>query len=557
MFKPAVVSVGVAAAAFVGCLAGVSSAAAVSVQQPGTASVIVGLTSPIAVAESASGDLYVAGVSSARVLIWERPAGEANFVVVAGSTDPAVTNTGNGPATDVRFQSVAQMAMASDGSLLIADPEAGRLRRLADGVLTTVAGNGSQDVYGGDHAPVVSTGIQPTGVAVAPDGHVYLTTRALTADSGGLIGLDANGTATTLAGGGSTVPDANVPALDAWLEMTGAVATSTDGAVYFIQRTGSTGAGWVERLSGDTLEGVRSLGGFDNSSIASDGLAFDSDGVLWVLTGNVLYGVTDAEMFSVSPYAPSTTDPASPSIVPLMQLRVSGQALGSGSDGSVLLANTFYDEVRRMAGAGIWPNGWAPAKLDPVDKFPGGHVSVYVRQAGADPSYLMSGGYAPNKVASAPLTKGPTYSPSLQERFGWGGVTPGPGTVTVRVDGAERYPGGGTVWTGDPITRHFRYPTRFPAQPQSLTAKQFLPGCAELRWDPVASADHYVVQGDEGTTHPVRPFVSDDGSLTSQVTTACPAPDQPTIYTYTVWAVTDRHVWSRPAHVRIKLQPLG
>ena len=67
--------------------------------------------------------------------------------------------------------------LGPDGALYIADHDNGRVRRLgADGIIKTVAGGGSAPTgYGGDGGPATkATLFSPQGVAVAPDGTLLI-----------------------------------------------------------------------------------------------------------------------------------------------------------------------------------------------------------------------------------------------------------------------------------------------------------------------------------------------------------------------------------------------
>ena len=64
-----------------------------------------------------------------------------------------------------------------DGALYIADHDNGRVRRLGtDGIISTVAGGGTAPSgYGGDGgAATLATLYSPQGVALSPDGNLYV-----------------------------------------------------------------------------------------------------------------------------------------------------------------------------------------------------------------------------------------------------------------------------------------------------------------------------------------------------------------------------------------------
>lgn len=95
--------------------------------------------------------------------------------VVAGDGTRGFAGDG-GPATAARLSRPRGVAVAPDGSLLIADGS-NRVRRVGpDGIISTIAGNGSP-TPSGDGGPAVDAGVRaPAGVAAAPDGGVLIAT---------------------------------------------------------------------------------------------------------------------------------------------------------------------------------------------------------------------------------------------------------------------------------------------------------------------------------------------------------------------------------------------
>ena len=114
--------------------------------------------------------------------------------LVAGNGVPGFSGD-NGPATSAQVGGPRGLAVDSAGNVYIADSYANRVRKVSNGVITTVAGNGTQG-FSGDNGPAISAQLyQPFGLAVDSAGNLYI------ADWGnGRIREVSNGVITTVAG---------------------------------------------------------------------------------------------------------------------------------------------------------------------------------------------------------------------------------------------------------------------------------------------------------------------------------------------------------------------
>ena len=152
------------------------------------------LTSPSAVAVDPAGNVYIADFGNNRV---RKVGADGNIVTIAGSglqgfagDGAAATQAGlNGP-----------LGLAADASgVYIADSGNNRIRKVTpDGNINTIAGTGVP-TYGGDSGLAINTSIvNPTGLAVDSSGTLYFT------DGGAYVfRIDTSGVVTTIAGNGS------------------------------------------------------------------------------------------------------------------------------------------------------------------------------------------------------------------------------------------------------------------------------------------------------------------------------------------------------------------
>jgi hypothetical protein len=163
------------------------------------------------VAVGADGAIYVADGGAHRVRV-VRP--EGTIDAFAGTGEPGHAGDG-GPATEASLQRPSALTLGPDGALYIADTGNAVVRRVgADGVITTVAGNGERG-YAGDGGPATGARLRtPEGVAVAADGTLYIADW----NDHRIRRVGADGTITTIAGGGAPgITGDGGPGLDATL----------------------------------------------------------------------------------------------------------------------------------------------------------------------------------------------------------------------------------------------------------------------------------------------------------------------------------------------------
>jgi trimeric autotransporter adhesin len=130
------------------------------------------LAGPEGVAVDSAGNLYIADTGNSRI----RRVSNGVITTVAGNgcgSNGCGFSGDNGPATSAELTNAEGIAVDSAGNLYIADTYNQRIRRVSNGVITTVAGNGARG-FGGDNGPATSAGLSgPAGVAVDSAGNLY------------------------------------------------------------------------------------------------------------------------------------------------------------------------------------------------------------------------------------------------------------------------------------------------------------------------------------------------------------------------------------------------
>src|ERR1700739_274021 len=154
------------------------------------------LSDPFGVAADTVGNLYIADTSNHRV---RRIDTSGIITTVAGNGAEGFSGDG-GPATDATLNTPIGVAVDRAGNLYIADAFNNRIRKVnVTGVITTVAGNGDAR-FSGDHAAATNASLgAPFGVAVDAVGNLYIADTS----NHRIRKVDAFGMITTVAGKGT------------------------------------------------------------------------------------------------------------------------------------------------------------------------------------------------------------------------------------------------------------------------------------------------------------------------------------------------------------------
>ena len=237
------------------------------------------LNNPLGIAVDSNGSVYFADAANNRI---RKIAGGA-IATVAGNGVAGFSGD-NGAAANSELNNPIGIALDSSGNLYIADELNNRIRKITNGAITTVAGNGTAG-FSGDN--VVATNVElndPQGVAVDSSGNLYFSDG-----KNERVRKVTNGTITTVAGTGTPgFSGDGGPTTSAQLAFPIAVAVDAAGNLYIANLEDSVirkvSAGVITTVVGNRTLGVSGDNGPATSALLQqvDGVAVDSSGNLYV-----------------------------------------------------------------------------------------------------------------------------------------------------------------------------------------------------------------------------------------------------------------------------------
>ena len=274
-------------AAATGIITTVAGNGSIGLAQDGGPATSASLYYPRGVALDASGNLYIADQSHQRI----RKVAAATGIIttVAGNGTNAFAGDG-GAATSASLGEPCGVALDAGGNLYIADHDNYRIREVAaaTGIITTVAGNGSIGFAGDGGAATGASLYSPAGVALDASGNLYIAehdnqrVRRVAAATGIISTVAGNGS-DTFAGDGGAATSAGVGgpvgvALDASGNLY--IANQYDQRI----RKVAAATGIITTVAGNGVYGFAGDGGAATSArLASPaGIALDASGNLYI-----------------------------------------------------------------------------------------------------------------------------------------------------------------------------------------------------------------------------------------------------------------------------------
>jgi hypothetical protein len=397
---------------------------------------------------------------------------------VAGNGFPGFGGDG-GPATSAQMDAPNSAVMTADGSILIADSNNHRIRRVdPNGTMSTVAG--STAGFGGDGAPATSAFLSfPADLALLADGSYLIADN----DNNRIRRVGTDGIINTVAGDGTPAFDGDDgPATLAQINDPTGVAATSDGG-YLIADLNNRR---IRRVGGDGI--ITTVAGTGSAGFSGDG-------------------------------GPAT----------LAQLNAPDD-LSNAADGSFFIADPVNDRIRRVAPDGTIATvagtgtttfngdggpGTSTNLNNPFDAAPNAEGDLLIADTSNDRIRLLDSGAPPPPLSPPP--------------------PPAPGSLTLDPPSADRRPGDANVVTatvrntdgGIAVNRVIRWSIAGP-NAESGTATTDAQGVARITWEGVR----------EGTDT-LSAYVDTNGDLTpglgeptaqATVTWTLPVPVQGRVY---------------------------
>jgi uncharacterized protein (TIGR03437 family) len=240
------------------------------------------------IALDAAGNLYIADQFNLRVRKVSPKGVISTFAGSGYAYDPGYSPSGDGgPATDAGLGRAEGLVADTAGNLYIADSYNARIRKVSpNGIITTVAGNGTEG-YSGDGGPATKAQLnRPVGVAVDGSGNLYIADYfnyriRKVAPDGIITTIAGNGTQGHSGDGG---PAASAQVFDPY-----APVVDRAGNLYFAEINNHTirkisASGIITTVAGTGTKGYSGDGGpAVNAQLSSPtGLAVDSAGSLYI-----------------------------------------------------------------------------------------------------------------------------------------------------------------------------------------------------------------------------------------------------------------------------------
>ena len=247
------------------------------------------MNAPQGVVSDRAGNFYVSDTGNNVV----RQVAKNGVITTIAGNGTAGSNGDGSAGTGAQLNSPAGLALDSSGNLYISDSLNAKVRKVSSsGAITTVAGNGTPG-FGGDGASAASAQLNtPLGLAVDASGNLYIADFS----NNRIRMVSPSGTISTVAGSGNSGYSGDGgPAVNAQLNTPTGVAIDAAGNLYiadagnYVIRKVSTG-GTISTIAGNGTAGYSGDGGIAVNAqlINPRAIAVDAVGNILIADGSTL-----------------------------------------------------------------------------------------------------------------------------------------------------------------------------------------------------------------------------------------------------------------------------
>jgi trimeric autotransporter adhesin len=316
----------------------------------GALAVAAQINLPQGMAFDPAGNLFIADTGNFSV---RKVAAAGGIISTVAGTGSDEFSGDNGPATSAELNDPIAVALDSAGNLYIA--ETLRVRKVTNGVVTTIAGGGNALAGTADNGPATNASIRPAGIAVDAAGAVYISdtlSNSIRKIFGGVI--------TTFAGTGiaGSVGD-NGSATLAQLNQPRGLAIDAAGALYIADgannRVRKVSAGIITTIAGTGAAGYNGDGGAATSALLNGpfSVAVDSSGAVYVMeySGQRVRKIAAGVISTIA--GTGVAGFSGDGLLATGAQIASGQGVGVDAAGNVYITDSGNFRVRKIASGTI------------------------------------------------------------------------------------------------------------------------------------------------------------------------------------------------------------